>query len=75
MNLVRSGFDRADNQTTPGTAVLRRRYAGGYLEFLCGVDRGKEEDYVLQAIIVVQAVQDEIVRLGTEAVNGEGTTA
>ena len=69
MELVRPRLDRTDHDSAARAAIFSRSYAGIYLEFLRGIDVREEQNRVHQAVVVVHAIENVVVRLGAKAVD------
>ena len=69
MILVRALLGRADHDGAARPAIFRRSYAGVHLELLRCIDIRVEQNRVYQAIVVVHAVQNVVVRLRPKAVD------
>jgi hypothetical protein len=75
MKLIGPRLEGADNDGSARTAELRWGDAGTHFEFLRRIDIREEQNRVDQAVVVVHAVQDVVVRLGSESIYGKRCAA
>ena len=69
VNFVAAGLQGSVDNSAAGAAELGRSDVGLYLEFLNRLRRGEEHDRVHHRLVVVQAVQGEVVGLRPRAVH------
>src|SRR6266705_2873049 len=74
VNRIGAGFEGSDDQGAPGATVFRRSNVGLNAELIDGVRRREKHDGVHKGLVVVNAVQDEIVVLRAETIDGERRT-
>jgi hypothetical protein len=74
MDGVRAGLDGALYNCAAGTAELRGRDTCGDAELLGCIDRRKEDEGIDQRLVVVDAVEQEVVRLRPEAIHRQSAS-
>ncbi len=72
---IRAGLERSDNHGSPCAAELCRCYAGLHTEFINRVSRRKENNCINQGFVVVNSVENIIIRLRTKPVHGKRSAA
>src|ERR1700756_3164896 len=72
---VRAALDGADHNGATGAAVFGRRDVGVYLEFLRGIDVREYQNRPYHPVVIVHAVEDVVVCLGTKPVDRDGRGA
>src|SRR5437879_1675063 len=75
MKAVGSGLERGHDDGSSGAAELSGSHAGLDAKLVNRVSRRKENDGVDQGFVVVNSIEDEIVVLGTQAIDGKGGAA
>ncbi len=69
MIAVGPGFDRGNHEGATSAAELRGSYASLHTELVNGLGRREEDDRVDQGFVIVDAIENEIVILGPQAIH------
>src|SRR5437660_12600810 len=75
MKAVGSRLERGHDDGSSGAAELSGSHAGLDAKLVNRVSRRKENEGVNQGFVVVNSIEDEIVVLGTQAIDGKGGAA
>src|SRR5438105_15487905 len=75
MKAVGSRLERGHDDGSSGAAELSGSHAGLDAKLVNRVSRRKENDGVGEGFVVVNSIEDEIVVLGTQAIDGKGGAA
>ena len=69
MKLIRAGLDGGDDNGAARAPILSWSYAGVDLELLNRIDCGEEQHRVHKPVVVVYAIENEVVCLRAKTVN------
>ncbi len=69
MELIGARLDGGIDDATLKIAELSRGVRSDQIEFLNGVGRGRDRQIVFRGLVVIHAVEDEVIRLLTVAVD------
>ena len=72
MKVVRAAFDADADDAAHEVAELGRRVLGDHVELLNGVKAGCIADRIFRYLVVVHAVEQEVIRLFAVSINVAG---